>query len=118
MGDLLRDVNVVAAKIIGLARAISQRDTTRPGKGVQSTGEVFIDVAADDYFRRPPWASMRRPRPALAATTRRWRRSKSETMTRDQIVAELEKSFAFARRQLTTRRDAKLDAPLEGSGRR
>ena len=43
MGDLLRDVAEVETKVLGLARAIPETGYDwRPGKGVRSTGEVFI----------------------------------------------------------------------------
>ena len=40
------------------------------------------------------------------------------TMTRDQIIAELEKSFAFLKKAITDTPDAKLDAPLEVFGQK
>jgi hypothetical protein len=62
MGDLMRDVETVKAKIVGLARAMPLTVYEwRLGQGVRSTGEVFIHVAGDNYFLRsngvtPPWS--------------------------------------------------------------
>jgi hypothetical protein len=39
-------------------------------------------------------------------------------MTRDQIIAELEKSFGFLKASMTAVPDAKLDAPLEVFGQK
>ena len=49
--DLIRDVTTVETKMLGLARAMppSAYDW-RPGKDARSTGEVFIHVAADNYY--------------------------------------------------------------------
>ena len=120
MGDLLRDVTEVETKVLGLARAIPAAGYDwRPGKGVRSTGEVFIHVAADNYFL-PAAMGVEAPKETgisgkdyktVAAFEKR-------TMTRDQIIAELEKSFAFLKKAITDTPDAKLDAPLEAFGQK
>ena len=120
MGDLLRDVTEVETKVLGLARAIPAAGYDwRPGKGVRSTGEVFIHVAADNYFL-PAAMGVEAPKETgisgkdyttVAAFEKR-------TMTRDQIIAELEKSFAFLKKAITDTPDAKLDAPLEVFGQK
>ena len=51
MGDLLKDIDGLQTKIVGLAKAMPPASYEwRPGKGVRSTGEVFMHVAADNYF--------------------------------------------------------------------
>ena len=120
MGDLLRDVTEVETKVLGLARAIPAAGYDwRPGKGVRSTGEVFIHVAADNYFL-PAAMGVEAPKETgisgkdyetAAAFEKR-------TMTRDQIIAELEKSFAFLKKAITDTPDARLDAPLEAFGQK
>lgn len=39
-------------------------------------------------------------------------------MTRDQIIAELDKSFAFLKASMTAMPDAKLDAPIDVFGQK
>jgi len=120
MGDLLRDVTAVEAKIVGLAKAMPDAAYDwRPGKDVRSTGEVFIHVAADNYFL-PALMGVAAPaetgidgkeyKTALAFEKR--------TMTRDQIIAELEKSFAFLKQSMTDTPDASLEAPAKFSTRK
>ena len=120
MGDLLRDVTEVETKILGLARAIPAAGYDwRPGKGVRSTGEVFIHVAADNYFLP---AAMGVDAPSETGISGKDYKTvaafEKRTMTRDQIITELEKSFAFLKKAITDTPDAKLDAPLEAFGQK
>ena len=120
MGDLLRDVNEVETKILGLARAIPAAGYDwRPGKGVRSTGEVFIHVAADNYFL-PAAMGVEAPKETgiSGKDYKTVAAFETRTMTRDQIVAELEKSFAFLKKAMTDMPDAKLDAALEAFGQK
>lgn len=51
MADLMRDVEQVQTKVLGLAEAIPEGAWSwRPGEGVRSVGEVFLHIAADNYF--------------------------------------------------------------------
>lgn len=120
MGDLIRDVTDVEGKIVGLARAMpAAAYEWRPGKGVRSTGEVFMHVAADNYFLP---AAMGITAPAETGINGKEYKTaaafEKRTMTRDQIIAELEKSFAFLKKSMTDMPDAKLDAPLDVFGQK
>ena len=56
MGDLIKDVAGVRTKILGLAKAMpAAAFEWRPAKGVRSTGETFIHIAADNYFFLRRW---------------------------------------------------------------
>jgi len=120
MGELIRDVTRVETKIVGLARAMpAAAYEWRPGKDVRSTGEVFIHVAADNYFlpaligvAAPPETGIDgKDNKTVAAFEKR-------TMTRDQIIAELEKSFKFLKQSMTDRPDTALEAPPKFSVRK
>jgi hypothetical protein len=51
MRDLIARVSEVETKVVGLAKAMPESAYDwRPGSGVRSTSEVFIHVAADNYF--------------------------------------------------------------------
>src|SRR5689334_22258330 len=51
MGDLSKDVADVHTKIVGLAKAVpASAYDWKPSPEVRSTGEVFMHVAADNYF--------------------------------------------------------------------
>jgi hypothetical protein len=114
VGELLRDVNGVQTKIVGLAKAMPDSSFDwRPGKGVRSTKEVLMHVAADNYFMP---ALLGITPPAETGITKEYSTAEAfekRTMTRDQVLAELEKSFAFLKTSLTNTPDAKLDAPPE-----
>jgi uncharacterized damage-inducible protein DinB len=118
MGDLLRDVTGVEGKIMGLARAMpAAAYEWRPGKGVRSTGDVLKHVAADNYFL-PAIAGVTPPAETGInskdyKTTEAFEQRK---LTRDQIIAELEKSFAFLKKAMSDTPDGKLDAQIEMFG--
>jgi DinB superfamily len=112
MGDLIRDVTRVEAKIVGLARAMpASAYEWKPGNGARSTGEVFIHVAADNYFMP---VLMGVAAPAETGIDAKGKHKTVEafenrTMARDQIIAELEKSFKFLKQAMTDTPDAKLE---------
>lgn len=50
-GDLIKLTGDVEQKLVGLADALSvEQQSWRPGEGVRSVQEVFMHVAADNYF--------------------------------------------------------------------
>jgi hypothetical protein len=110
MGDLTRAG--VETKIVGLAKAMpASAYEWRPGKGVRSNGEVFIQVAGDNYFIP---VLMGGAAPAETGIDAKGRHKTVEaferrSMTRDQIIAELEKSFKFLKQAMTNTSDAKLE---------
>jgi uncharacterized damage-inducible protein DinB len=120
MGDLLQDITDVEKKTVGLARALpAAAYEYRPGKGVRSTGEVLMHVAADNYFLP---AAMGATAPAdtgiIGKDYKTAAAFEKRTMTRDQIIAELEKSFGFLKKSLTDTPDAKLADPLDVFGQK
>lgn len=119
MGDLLRDVEQAEKKLIGLAKAMPEAGLNwRPSKEARSTSEVLAHVAADNYFIP---AVLDIPAPAETGITKEYDSAvkfEKKTMTRDALVAELEKSFAFLRQSMTSTPDAKLEAPVEVFGQK
>lgn len=120
MGDLQRDIADVETKIVGLAKALpAAAYEWRPAKNVRSTGEVLMHVAADNYFLP---AAMGIAAPAETGIVGKDYKSaaafEKKTMTREQIVAELEKSFAFLKKSMQDTPDAKLDAALDVFGQK
>ena len=119
MGELLKDIADVQSKIVGLAKAMP--DGTygwRPTAGVRSTGEVLAHVASDNYFLP---AAMGVKAPAETGITTDFKTAaafEKRAMSRDQIIAELEKSFAFLTAAMTAMPDAQLNAPLDVFGQK
>jgi uncharacterized damage-inducible protein DinB len=119
MGDLLKDVTEVEKKVVGLARALpTDAYGWRPGTGVRSTSEVLAHIAADNYFLP---AAMGVAAPAETGITKEYKTAaafEKRPMTRDQVIAELEKSFGFLKKAMEATTDAQLNAPLELFGQK
>jgi hypothetical protein len=120
MGDLLKDIDGLQTKIVGLAKAMPPASYEwRPAKGVRSTGEVFMHVAADNYFMP---AAMGANAPAETGINGKEYKTtlafEQKKLTPEQIVGEVEKSFAFLKTSMASTPDAKLDAPLEVFGQK
>jgi uncharacterized damage-inducible protein DinB len=120
MDDLMKDVSGVETKILGLARALpASAWEWRPGKGVRSTGEVFVHVVADNYFLP---AAMGTSAPADTGIDGKDYKTvaafEKKPMTREQTIAELEKSFAFLKKSMHGLTDEKLNAPLDVFGQK
>jgi hypothetical protein len=100
-GDLTKDLAEVEKKIVGLAKAIPEAGWKwTPGPGARNTGEVFMHVAADNYFMP---AAMGVSVPAGIDITKEYKTAaawEKKPLTRDQTIAELEKSFAFLKKAL------------------
>jgi uncharacterized damage-inducible protein DinB len=120
IGDLARDIDQVQKKIMGLANAMPEGTYSwRPGKGVRSTSEVLMHVAADNYFM-PAAIGLKVPAEtgingkdydtAVAF--------EKKTMTRDQIIAEVEKSFAVLKSSLSGFPEEKLGTEIEMFGQK
>lgn len=119
-GDLMKDVDEVQKKIVGLASAMpAEAFAWRPGDGVRSSQETLLHVAADNYFIP---ALMGVAPPAESGIDGKDYKTtlafEKKTMTREQVVAELEKSFAFLEKSLDEFPAAKMEAPLEVFGQK
>lgn len=120
MGDLIRDVAALETKILALARTMPPTVYDwRPAKGVRSTGEVLVHIAGDNYFlpaligvAAPPETGIDgRDNKTVAAFETR-------PMTRDQIIAELSKSFVFLKQAMNDTPDAALETAPKNSMRK
>lgn len=118
IGELQRDLDQVEKKVLGLARAIPESAYAwRPAEGVRSTGEVLQHIAADNYFL-PVLAGI--PAPAETGITKDYKTAQAfeqKALTRDAAIAEVEKSFAFLRKALSTA-EGKLDVPIDMFGQK
>jgi uncharacterized damage-inducible protein DinB len=108
--DLLADVSDAEKKFMALARAVpADKYDWRPGAGVRSVGEVLLHVAADNYLI-PAAIGF----PADASTGIKGDDYKTaqafeqRKLTREQTVAELEKSFTFLKQSLQATTSARM----------
>jgi hypothetical protein len=112
MEDLLKDVKEAKGKIVGLARAMPDAAWDwRPGPGVRSTREVFVHVTADNYFIPVGAGSMAPAETGIGEDYKTVEAFEKRTRTREQILAELDTSFAFLERQMAATTDARLATP-------
>ncbi len=120
MGDLLQDVAALETKIVGLANAMpSTAYKWRPGAGVRSTEEVLLHVAGDNYFMP---ALMGVPAPADTGIDGKDNKTvaafETRRLTREQLVAELTKSFAFLKDAMSKTPDTALETAPKNSVRK
>lgn len=119
MGDLIRDVSDVEKKIMDLAKTMpAPAHDWRPAKGVRSTAEVLMHVAADNYFIP---AVMGAAAPADTGITKEYKTAaafEKKAVSRDALFAELQKSFAFLKDTMAAAPDAKLNDPIEVFGQK
>jgi hypothetical protein len=112
MSDLLGDVKEAKGKIVGLAKAMPDAAWDwRPGPGVRSTKEVFVHLTGDNYFIPVGAGSTAPADTGIAEDYKTVEAFEKRVRTRDQVLAELDKSFAFLEQQMTATTDAKLGTP-------
>ena len=119
MGELIKDVTEVEKKLTGLVKAMpAAGDDWRPGKGVRSTLETVMHIAADNYFI--PALAGAAP-PAETGITKEYKTAaafEKKTMPRDAALAELQKSFEFLRQAMTKTTDAQLETSVDLFGQK
>jgi hypothetical protein len=110
VADLANDVGEVEKKFLALAKAIpAEKYDWRPGVGVRSVGEVIRHVASDNYLIPAGlgWA-------ADASTGIKGDDYKTaqafevKKSTKEQSIADLEKSFAHLKKSMNATTAAKL----------
>lgn len=97
--DLLRAVEDVEQKIVGLAEAMpAEAWEWRPGEGVRSTREVFQHVAADNFLL-PAFAAYPLPDDVPIRTTdyRTVQTYERRQASRDEVLDHLRRSFTFVK---------------------
>lgn len=112
MADLIKDVQEAKGKIVGLAKAMPESAWEwRPGPGARSTKEVFVHVAADNYFIPVGAGGTAPAETGIGEDYKTVGAFEQRTRTRDQVLAELEKSFTFLEQQMTATTEARLATP-------
>jgi uncharacterized damage-inducible protein DinB len=118
MEELLSDLGQVEQKVLGLAKAIPESAWGwRPGEGVRSTGEVFQHIAADNYLIPVLAGVPAPPETGITSDLKTGQAYEKKPMSRDALIADVEKSFAFLRKAMTDT-GTKLEAEIELFGRK
>jgi hypothetical protein len=119
MADLIRDLDEVQTKIVGLAKVMpATAFEWRPGEGVRSTSETLMHIAADNYFLP---AMLGTPAPAETGVNEKYDSAvafEKRKVTRDQALSELEKSFAFLKKSMTSFPEARMGESRDFFGRK
>ncbi|HLU25858.1 MAG TPA: DinB family protein [Longimicrobiales bacterium] len=111
--ELIRDVEQLEQKYVGLAEAMRGKYGWRPADGVRSVSEVFMHVAAAN-FTMPSMAGIQPPRAEeLPAPPRELEKVTDEA----KVLEVLKHSFMHARHAIARVPDAELEAAVNLFGR-
>jgi len=118
MSVMHRDITDTEKKIVDLAKAIPEAAYAwRPGTGVRSIGEVLQHIAADNYIL-PVY--MGTPAPAATGITADYGTAVTYEnrpgLTKAQIIADLEASFAHLHRAINVNTDANITENINWFG--
>lgn len=117
MADLVKDVTDVEGKIVGLANAIPESAWAwRPAPGVRSVGEVLTHVAADNYFFPAAFGAATPPGVGITADYKTVTIYEGKTRTRAEVIAEVQKSFAFMKDAMNKTPAATIEASMKMFG--
>lgn len=114
IADLMRDVAIARQKLASLAGAIpAEKWDWRPGDGVRSVAEVYMHIAADNYFI-PSATGIAAPastgiRPDSYQSVQTYEKRK---LDKQAIIAELEASFDHLNAAMQGTDAASLDEML------
>lgn len=108
--DLLSDVTDAEKKFVALAKAIpAEKYEWRPGAGVRSVGEVFRHVASDNYLIPAALGFAADPTTGIKGEDYKTAMAfEAKKSTKDQTIADLEKSFAHLKKSMQDTPAAKM----------
>ena len=115
--DLVGDVSEVEKKFIDLAKAIPpDKYDWRPAPGVRSVGEVLKHVSSDNYLIPALLGTPADASTGITADFKTAQAYENRKMTKDQAIAELQKSFVHLKKTMNATTAAKLNAPVSFFG--
>src|SRR5215204_3251961 len=108
--DLVSDVAEVEKKFLALAKAIPpEKYDWRPGAGVRSVGEVIRHVASDNYLIPAGLGFAADSSTGIKGDDYKTAMAfEAKKSTKDQSIADLEKSFAHLKKSMNATTPAKL----------
>ena len=110
--DLLADLAQVEKKLVDLASAIPESKYNWQPDSARSIRRVLLHVASDNYLM--PAMLGHTPDPATGITTDYATAAafEAKNLSKDSVIVELKKSFAFVRQSLTSTSSGKLVEPV------
>jgi uncharacterized damage-inducible protein DinB len=116
--ELIKDVNDLEAKYLGLAKAMSGKYGWRPAPGVRSVSEVFMHIAGDNLVI--PMVGGIKPPASFAAATMQQAFGTAQAMEKvtdeAKVQDALKVAFAHARDAISAVPDDQLDAKIDMFG--
>jgi uncharacterized damage-inducible protein DinB len=92
--NLRRTVGIAHEKLVSLAEAMPQEDYSwRPMEGVRSVGDVFIHVAADNWYGPALMGIEAPPETGVTTEDATVRAYQERDLSKEEIVAEMKASF-------------------------
>jgi hypothetical protein len=118
LADLAPDVTTLESKVVGLAKAMPESAYGwRPGDGVRSVAEVFVHVAADNYFAAASLGGLTAAHTGISGKSYKEAESyESRKLDRAATIAALEESFALLKKALLGTPADRLDAMTDYFG--
>lgn len=102
LADLERMIEVAHDKFVSLAEAMPEEDLPwRPMDGVRSVSEVFVHIAADNYFVPALMGWEAPPETGVTSDPGTFQAYQSRTMSKDEMVEAVDASFDFFRTSMT-----------------
>jgi uncharacterized damage-inducible protein DinB len=115
--DVIKSTTEAEEKFVGLANALSDKYSWRPGEGVRSVQEVLLHVAADNYFIP---AAMGVPAPAVTRITSTdfaaMQAFEKQALTKDATIAAVKTSFEHLRKALAGIPEARMNESIKVFG--
>ena len=112
--ELIRDVEQLEQKYLGLAEAMTGKYGWRPGEGVRSVSEVFMHIAAANFMI--PIALGHQPPEAYRGADQRETMSKLGALEKvtdpERVKAELQHAFMHAKHTIAGIQDSQLDETI------
>lgn len=118
VADLLVDIGQVEEKLLGLAKLMPESTFGwRPAQGVRASADVFLHISAENYFLP---AAMKVPAPEGTGIKgddyKTVQAYEGRQTSREQVIADLETSFAHLKTALQRTTDAQLREPVSVFG--
>ena len=115
--DLVGDVSEVEKKFIDLAKAIPpDKYDWRPAPGIRSIGEVLKHVSSDNYLIPVLLGTPADASTGITADYKTAQAYETRKMTKDQAIAEVQKSFVHLKKAMNATTAAKLNASVSFFG--
>lgn len=116
MTELHMDVNGVQKKFVDLANAIPESAYAWRPAGARSIGEVLLHVAADNYLIPIMMGKPAPPASGITADMKTAEAFEKKTMSKAQIVAELDASFRHLHEAMSLTTEANLEENIKFFG--